>query len=203
MLRNLRSKLPKVLNPGIIHEALDIVLMADGKLLSKGLGENFTGDVNLFGHEKNPNVEALKNEVINNLTFIAQNLCCNSTNSNMDRYSNITDIVTIVTKLIQRIRNYMTDRMDKLKTSEKNDTISPKTISKLRTDIYSACLWVKKARNLNAQLLNFLSEIACNKNLFTLNSPVDVTLHGNCRLLQDPLYIIQHVEPSEFTHLFK
>ena len=97
----------------------------------------------------------------------------------------------------------MMDKMDKLKTSEKNDTISPKTISKLRTDIYSACLWVKKARNINGQLLNLLAELASNKNLFTLNSPVDVTLHGNCRLLQDPMYIMQHVEPTEFSHLFK
>ena len=210
MLRNLRCKLPKVLNPGIIHPALDlltnqedIILMADGKLLSKGLGDNFTGDVNLFGHEQNPNLECLKEEVMKNLTFIADSLCCSSTNSNMDKYTNITDIATIVTKLIQRIRNYMTDKMEKLKTSERNDTISPKTISKLRTDIYSACLWVKKARNINSQLLNLLAELASNKNLFTLNSPVDVTLHGNCRLLRDPMYIMQHVEATDFSHLFK
>ena len=57
MLREIRSKLPKVIMPGIIHKSLDllkdqrdVILMADGKLLSKGLGDNFTGDVNLFGH---------------------------------------------------------------------------------------------------------------------------------------------------------
>ena len=76
--------------------------MADGKLLSKGLGDNFTGDVNLFGHEKNPNLEALKVEVMKNLSFIADSLCCSTTNSNMDKYTNITDIATIVTKLIQK-----------------------------------------------------------------------------------------------------
>ena len=59
MLRSINNKLPKVIPPGIIEKSLhllkdqkDVILMADGKLVSKGLGSNFLGDVNLFGHEK-------------------------------------------------------------------------------------------------------------------------------------------------------
>ena len=38
----------------------DLVLMADGKLVTKGLRNEFSGDVDLFGIETEPNISELK-----------------------------------------------------------------------------------------------------------------------------------------------
>ena len=64
VLHHFDAKLPKIIPPGKISKCLDLlegkkVLMADGKLVTKGLKENFSGDVNLFGHETNPNISEL------------------------------------------------------------------------------------------------------------------------------------------------
>ena len=70
VLRYINRRLPKVIPPGKIHQSLDllsnqkdVVLMADGKLVTKGLKENFCGDVNLFGHETEPNINELENDI--------------------------------------------------------------------------------------------------------------------------------------------
>ena len=70
VLRYINRRLPKVIPLGKIHQLLDllsdqkdVILMADGKLVTKGLKENFCGDVNLFGHEINPNINDLENEI--------------------------------------------------------------------------------------------------------------------------------------------
>ena len=70
VLRYINRRLPEVIPPGRIHQSLDllsnqkdVVLMADGKLVTKELKENFCGDVNLFGHEIDPNINELENEI--------------------------------------------------------------------------------------------------------------------------------------------
>ena len=80
MLRKLSKKFPKVIPPGIIYKSMDllqneknIILMADGKMVTKGLGDKFTGDVNLFGHKGNPNVQKLEDELWNYVCFIDRN----------------------------------------------------------------------------------------------------------------------------------
>ena len=67
VLRDCQNRIPKVVPPGKIVKCLDmlcnkkdIVLMTDGKLVTKRLKENFLGDVNMFGHETTPNLEQLK-----------------------------------------------------------------------------------------------------------------------------------------------
>ena len=81
VLRNLNNKLPKIIPPGIIHKAMDmltdekdIILMADGKMISKGLGDHFTGDIDLFGHEINPNLNELRDDLENHLNIISKNI---------------------------------------------------------------------------------------------------------------------------------
>ena len=50
---------PKLIKPGIIHEAMDLVanrtdliLMVDFKRVARGLEDDFLGDVDLFGYEE-------------------------------------------------------------------------------------------------------------------------------------------------------
>ena len=78
VLRDYRQSLPKIIPPGKIYASLDllknkkdIILMGDGKLVTKGLKTDFVGDVNLFSHENNPNLEDLKQEYINLLDYIS------------------------------------------------------------------------------------------------------------------------------------
>ena len=77
VLRYINRRLPKVIPPGKIQQSLDllsnqkdVVLMADGKLVTKGLKENFCGDVNLFGHEIDPNINDLDNEIQRHLEYM-------------------------------------------------------------------------------------------------------------------------------------
>ena len=63
VLRDYSRSLPKIIPPGKIHCTMellknkkDIILMGDAKLVTKGLNANFSGEVNLFGHETNPNL---------------------------------------------------------------------------------------------------------------------------------------------------
>ena len=70
ILRNYNSLLPKDIQPGKTESCLnlltnkkDIIIMGDGKMVMKGLTTNFERDVNLFGHEKEPNLNDLKTEL--------------------------------------------------------------------------------------------------------------------------------------------
>ena len=63
----MKKVLPKIIPPGKIRKTIDmiagkndLVLMADGKLVTKGLRNEFSGDVDLFGYETEPNISELK-----------------------------------------------------------------------------------------------------------------------------------------------
>ena len=81
VLRDYNMLLPKLIpHPGKIKQGLnllsgkkDIIMMADGKLVAKGLKMNFEADINLFGHETNPNLEKLIHEMKSQLDFVAKN----------------------------------------------------------------------------------------------------------------------------------
>ena len=63
ILRDMKKVLPKIIPPGKIKKTIDmiagkkdLILMADGKLVTKGLRNEFSGDVDLYGHETEPNI---------------------------------------------------------------------------------------------------------------------------------------------------
>ena len=210
MLRDLKSELPKVIPPGIINKSIgllrnqrDIILMADGKLLSRGLGDNFRGDVNLFGHESNPNIAELQMDLMNHLNFITNSLDVNDSVSSNERYSNICEFISALTKLIQRIRNYMNQKMDKLKSCDESSNVYSKYISKLKTEIFTASLWIKKSIKCNAQMLHILSCINTNNNLFQLDSPILLQQYSNIRMLHNSHYISEHINVVDHPHVFK
>ena len=71
----MKKVLPKIIPPGKIRKTIDmisgkkdLVLMADGKLVTKVLRNQFSGDVDLFGHETEPNILELKNSLRSNWT---------------------------------------------------------------------------------------------------------------------------------------
>ena len=81
VLRDLGRVLPKIIPPGKIQCTMDllrgkddIILMGDAKLVTKGLKTDFCGDVNLFGHEQNPNLQQLKNYLDKRIEFISDSI---------------------------------------------------------------------------------------------------------------------------------
>ena len=121
VLHAYKNELPKVIPLGKIHKCMemlrnkkDIVLMANGKLVTKGLKTDFLGDVNLFGHERNPNLQNLKDELSNKLDYIS-NTCKSFDNStNSDKYQVLLELTALCTEMNQRIRSYNSSQKMKL-----------------------------------------------------------------------------------------
>ena len=210
MIREITSSLPKVIPPGIISKSLnllrnrkDVVLMADGKLLSRGLGDNFTGDINLFGHETNPNLQKLQMELSKHLDFIADSINADEYISCLDRFNRISEISSLMAKLCHRIRLYIWNKYKKLQSYDSSSNQYSKFISKLKTEIYTASLWVRKCLKNNAQLLYLLADLKTNRNLFSTETPVSLDQLPNIRLLHNADYIADNVDSNEFPHLFK
>ena len=64
------SKIPQCLN--LLNNKKDIIIMEDGKLISKYLTTNFEGDVNLFGNENCLNLDDLKTDLHKKLEVISK-----------------------------------------------------------------------------------------------------------------------------------
>ena len=92
----------------------DLVLMADGKLVTKGLRNEFSGDVNLFGHETEPNISELKKFLEKQLDFIC-NVVENFPDSTAeDKFSAILELVEMVTQMIRNVRQIHVRERQKL-----------------------------------------------------------------------------------------
>ena len=83
----------------------DLILMADGKLVTKGLRKEFSGDVT------EPNVLELKKFLEKQLDFIC-NVVENFLDSTAeDKFSAILELVEMVTQMIQNVREiYVRER---------------------------------------------------------------------------------------------
>ena len=97
----------------------------------------------------------------------------------------------------------MMDKKKKLLSYDESNTFNTKIISKLKTDIYAASLWMKKILQLNVKLMHLMAAVQTNCNMFSDLSPVIVNMEGNIRMLHKANYVAQHVDFEEFPHLFK
>ena len=209
-IRHSDNKLPKVIPPGIIHSSLEllkneqnIVLMADGKLIGKGLGDNFTGDINLFGHESKPNIKELQSALGRHLKFISDSISIHRHLNKDDKTTNLKELAVSLTKLVSDIKATMTENRKKLKRAMESENISEKTISKLRTHLYTASLWIRKAIQLNVNIMNILCNLQGNAQNFSTCKNQELCSKGNMRLLQSASYVAQNIDPTEFPHLMK
>ena len=92
----------------------DIVLMADGKLVTKGLKESFVGDVNLFGHETSPHLDELKSTLESHITYIGR--CSQSFKecNYADQYEILLELLQMNTQLLSKIRAHNSVQRKKL-----------------------------------------------------------------------------------------
>ena len=122
VIRNYNRVLPKVIPPGKIESGLnllnnkkDIIIMGDGKMVMKGLKTNFEGDVNLFGHQKEPNLNDLKTEIDNKLDYVSRCVKRFPKITVHDKYETLVDMIMMLTDVIRPVKNFH-------KTEEKNLT---------------------------------------------------------------------------------
>ena len=213
VLRNFDEQLPKIIPPGKIHKCLnllkgekDIVLMADGKLVTKGLKEHFCGDVNLFGHEVNPNIAELKEEIQKHLNFVSQSLVNFKICDEVDKYGMVRDLTNCITGLIGQIRKFVSHEQKRLRGYTKSvfsEQKYVKVISSCKTNLYTSFLWLKKALQLNVKLLNLMSTIQRNSHIFASSTQKHLSECYNIRLLHSAEYVMSKVDPIDYPHLIK
>ena len=211
VLNEYRQELPKLIPPGKIHASLellhnknDIILMGDGKLVTKGLKTDFAGDVNLLGHETSPNLDDLKEEYKNLLEYLSA--CCRSFKSSniQDQCSILGDLLEITTKLCQRICNHHTSQRKKLTNfMNRQDKQPDKAIRSCKTNMYTSAIWIKKTLKCNVQLMHTSSTLLCNLHLFSTAERVSMNELQNVRILYGTEYVCQNVNFLEYPHLVK
>ena len=213
VLRYINRRLPKVIPPGKIHQSLDllsnqkdVVLMADGKLVTKGLKENFCGDVNLFGHEIDPNINDLENEIQRHLEYISNCTCNFGLAEPSDKYHMLSDLLNVITVVIGKIRKFGSNEMKRLRTYEKSvfsDQKYMKVISTCKTNIYTSKIWVKKVLKINLEIHDIMAQLQKNTHLFSINSNPNVSEKSNVRLLHAAETVSANIDPLDYPHLIK
>ena len=215
LLRNFNRSLPKVIPPGKIKSSpnllankKDLIIMGDGKLLAKGLKTNFEGDVNLFGHETNPNLDSLIGELHKNLDYIEK---CASEFTDLtihDQFVLIEDMTIMITDLIRRVKIFHKSEERKLKTYMNRQTrgdnkLPDKAISSCKTNMYTAVTWVRKALITNLNLAQMASTLQENLHIFKSLSAVEMKGIENLRTSHSAEYVSQNIDPLEFPHLIE
>ena len=213
VLRYMNRRLPKVIPPGKIHQSLDllsdqkdVVLMADGKLVTKGLKENFCGDVNLFGHEIDLNINELENEIQRHLEYLSNCTCNFRIAAPSDKYHMLSDLVNVMTVVIGKIRKFGANEMKRLKTYEKSvfcDQKYMKVMSTCKTNIYTSKIWLKKVLKVNVEIHDIMAQLQNSKHLFSIASNPNVSDKSNVRLLHVAETVSGHIDPLEYPHLIK
>ena len=215
VIRNFNRVLPKVIPPGKIESGLnllnnkkDIIIMGDGKMVMKGLKTNFEGDMNLFGHEKEPNLNDLKNEIDNKLEYVSR---CVKRFQNItvhDKYETLLDMIMMLTDVIRRVKNFHKTEEKKLNTYIKQKENGPKNvpdkaISNCKTNMYTAVLWIRKALLLNLNLSKLCSSMQENLHIFSSDNSIDMIKISNLRLLYESSYICENINALDYPHLIK
>ena len=213
MLRHIDKRLPKVIPPGKIYQCLDllqdekdIVLMADGKLVTKGLKEDFCGDVYLFGHESEPNLQKLESEIYRNLEFVSDSIRHYKNASECDKFDLLRDMVHCVSQLLIKIRKYVSEEQRKLivySKSEFSEQKYQKVISACKTNIYTSAIWIRKALRANLNLNKLMAKLQKNDHMFSSSTRKHLCQIANVRLLYPSEYIMSRIDPFEYPHLMK
>ena len=213
VLRYINRRLPKVIPPGKIQQSLDllsnqkdVVLMADGKLVTKGSKENFCGDVNLFGHEIDPNINDLDNEIQRHLEYISNCTCNFGLSEPSNKYHMLSDLLNVITVVIGKIRKFGSNEMKRLRTYEKSvfsDQKYMKVISTCKTNIYTSKIWVKKVLKINLEIHDIMAQLQKNTHLFSINSNPNVSEKSNVRLLHVAETVSANIDPLDYPHLIK
>ena len=212
VLRDMNCIMPKIIPPGkisstmrIIQDKQDIIIMGDAKLVTKGLKKDFCGDVNLFGHEINPNLDDLKKYMDRRIIFISDCIEKYGSSTSCDQFNIIADLTDLLTEMIQRVRKFYKGESQKLlRFSQGQFPCKPdKAISACKTNMYTASIWVLKSLNFNDELFKMLCTLQKNVSMQPVNKRIDIRKCANLRLLHDSDYVCSEIDMNEYPHLIK
>ena len=215
ILRDFNKSLPKIIPPGKIESSMklvsgktDLVLMGDGKLVTKGLSSSFNGDINLFGHEVGPNLEELKDDLRMKLEFVSKAAINYSDSCDSDKFEILDDLLKVISNMNTSIREYHMSEKKKLRNYELqmvNATVKfpDRAISKCKTNMYTAAMWMKRSMKLNGNICSLMSKLLHNSHLFTSDCEAELTDLQNLRLLHTVQYITGEITAVESPHLVK
>ena len=183
----------------------DVVIMADAKLVTKGLSNDFQGDVNLFGHEENPNLDFLKSYMDRRINFISESLAKFSDCSTEDHFNTISDLTDLITEMVQRVQTFHRSESQKLlRYAEGNFSTKPdKAISTCKTNMYTSRIWVMKSLHLNYQLYEMLSKLQGNKFHYSKSYKTELTCRSNVRIPHISNYVASEIDKFEYPHLIQ
>ena len=213
ILRDCRNGIPKLVPPGKIVKYLDmlcnkkdIVLMADGKLGTKGLKESFLGNVNLFGHETSPNLAELKLTLESHITYIGR--CSRSFKecNFADQYEILLELLQMNTQLLSKICAHNSAQRKKLSnftTRDASSNIPDKAISACKTEIYTSNMWIRNALKQNLEICKMMASHQNNLHFFSTVEQENFSNLQNSRFLYDSAYVCQHINSREYPNLIK
>ena len=162
--------------------------------------------MNLFGHEDNPNLDNLKSEFLDHIEHIANSIGRYDTTNKQEQFHTLAELVTMLTNLNIKIREFHWKQNNKLKKlsgiSNQGRNIE-RNISRLKTDLYTSAIWMKKSLNCNVNLMNLMAVLQTNTHTFNTTGPIEINSTNNICLLYDSAYVQEHVDTLEFPHLIK
>ena len=190
----------------MLSDKKDIVLMADGKLVTKGLKESFLGDVNLFGHETTPNLAELKSTLESHITYIGR--CCESFKgcNYADQYEILLELLQMNTQLLSTICAHNSVQWKKLSNFTSRDAssnIPDKAISASKTEIYTSNIWIRNALKQNLEICKMMASHQNNLHFFSPVEQDNFSNLQNSRFLYDSAYVCQHINSREYSNLIK
>ena len=212
VLRDLNCLMPKVIPPGkikctmeMLHDKQDIIIMGDAKLITKGLKKDFSGDVNLFGHEINPKLDDLKKYMDRRIEFLSDCIGKYVNSRSCDKFNIISDLTDLITEMIQRVQTYYKNESQKLLrfSNSKLPCKPDKAISACKTNIYTASIWVLKSLKLNDELFRMLCTLQNNSSIRSINKKIYLQKCPNLRLLHDSDYVCSEIDMNEYPHLVR
>ena len=204
--------MPKIIPPGKIRCTLemlkdkkDVVIMADAKLVTKGLNSEFQGDVNLFGHEENPNLDFLKSYMDRRIDFISESVAKFPQCSTEDRFNTISDLTDLITEMVERVRAFHRSESQKLlRYTEGNYSTKPdKAISTCITNMYTCSIWIMKSLHLNYRLYEMLRKLQGNIFHYSRSAKTELTCCSNVHILHRSNYVTSEIDKFEYPHLIR
>ena len=106
----------------------------------------------------------LKNEIDNKLDYVSRCVKRFPKITVHDKYQTLVDMITMLTHVIRRVKNFHKTEEKKLNTYIKQKENGPKNvpdkvISNCQTNMYTAVLWIRKALLLNLNLSKLCSSM--------------------------------------------
>ena len=200
---------PKIIKPGIIHEAMDLVanrtdlvLMVDCKRVARGLEDDFLGDVDLFGYEE-PKISHLKEIAERECDFLHRLKEEFDNMAHENRYDAICKCIAIICKRIEQVRSKQQLQKWQLAKYEKRveNSNSKKEqqdlqfpISKLKTWIYLSFLWIKKCMVCISGWCRLNSFLLGTDKILKLTGSVVLANESNVRLLHEAHHLARFID---------